>query len=97
MNKFLRTAELLSGARKEAGMSQKKIAYRMGLSSHQFVSNIERARCTVPKKKIKQVADAYEVDVSKIRQSMVFDYAEGIGATVAGTVALASIKREGEE
>jgi transcriptional regulator with XRE-family HTH domain len=58
--------EYLKASRKGAGLSQKSVAYKLGLGNAQFISNIERGLCAIPAKKLKALLKIYKQDSSPV-------------------------------
>lgn len=50
----------------QAGFSQRDVSAAFGLTSMQFISNIERGLCLPPDKMLFRLADMYGVDVKKL-------------------------------
>ena len=48
--------------RREAGLSQQRVAQALGYSSPQFISNLERGTCPIPLNRVRQFIDLYKID-----------------------------------
>ena len=55
-------------------MSQSQLAKAMGNYNYQYISNIERAKCSVPVKSLDAVARCLRIDKEIIITTMVEDY-----------------------
>jgi transcriptional regulator with XRE-family HTH domain len=53
--------EVLKARRLAAGLTQKEVAYEMGYSTAQFISNWERGVAHPPMKSLKKVAQVYRI------------------------------------
>lgn len=62
----MQIGELLKRARKERGLSQHEITFMLGWSSPQFLSNIERGKCSLPPQYFRRVAFLLKLPVSKL-------------------------------
>ncbi|NUM88573.1 MAG: helix-turn-helix transcriptional regulator [Bdellovibrionales bacterium] len=60
MGKFLQSKRL------EKNLSQGEVATRLGYSSPQFISNIERGLCAPPLKKLKQLIQLYDLNGEEV-------------------------------
>lgn len=56
----------LKRGRKLQKLTQNQVSQKLGLSSPQFISNIENGRCVVPFKMLSQLAFLYKLDPVKI-------------------------------
>lgn len=63
---FKTLGTLLRESRERNGFSQKEISSRLGYSSPQFISNIERGLCAPPLNKLKDLIDVYELNPDKV-------------------------------
>lgn len=52
---------MIRDLREAAGLTQKQVAAHMGWGSAQYVSNIERGRCPIPRKGMKRLSRALKV------------------------------------
>jgi transcriptional regulator with XRE-family HTH domain len=57
-------------AREKAGYTQKQISDKLGYSSAQFVSNMERGLCHLPLKAMRRLIDLYELDRNEVLKAM---------------------------
>lgn len=48
------------------GLSQRDVSERLGYTSPQFISNFERGLCLLPLKKLRVLADLYEMDRQEV-------------------------------
>ncbi len=60
MGKFLQSKRL------EMNLSQGEVADKLGYSSPQFISNIERGLCAPPLKKLKQLISLYDLNGEEV-------------------------------
>lgn len=51
------TGKILKQKREKLGLTQREIADHLGYSTAQYISNIERGACEVPKEKIDDLAE----------------------------------------
>lgn len=63
---FKTLGTLLKDSREKNGYSQKEISSRLGYSSPQFISNIERGLCAPPLPKLKQLIEVYKLNPDKV-------------------------------
>lgn len=56
----------LKRKRVEAGITQSDVAKRLGYSTPQFISNIERGLCSPPLKNLRVLVKMYRIPVSEI-------------------------------
>lgn len=73
MKRFHNVAKLMRLKRMELGLSQSQTAKLIGFVRGQFVSNVERALCSVPPKKIESTARVLQVDPSEIINAILED------------------------
>jgi transcriptional regulator with XRE-family HTH domain len=73
MKRFHNVAKLMRLRRIELGLSQSQTAKLIGFVRGQFVSNVERALCSVPPKKIESTAKVLQVDPSEIINAILED------------------------
>ena len=71
---FKHIAKLIRKARVQSGISQVKLSKKMGFKNGQFVSNIERSKCSLPVRKIGDVTSTLKIDKKEIIDAMVKDY-----------------------
>lgn len=76
MKKFNEISKLIKNARRNAKLSQEDIAYLLGYKGlGQYISNIERGKCSLPKKDITRLAIILKINPDEIIQAMIEDYA----------------------
>lgn len=63
---FKTLGNMLKDSREKNGFSQKEISSRLGYSSPQFISNIERGLCAPPLSKLKQLIEVYKLNPDKV-------------------------------
>lgn len=81
-NHFNNIAKLVVEFRNKKGLSQIKVANKLGQVNGQFVSNIERALCSVPYGMAYNVCDILDIPHSKMREAMLADYGERFDASI---------------
>ena len=74
MSNFSNISKLIRHHRKKQRLSQTQLAEAMGDYHYQYISNIERARCSVPVKSLDALARCLRVDKEVIITAMVEDY-----------------------
>lgn len=60
--KYETLGSYLKESRKKAGWTQWDVAKKLGYSSPQFISNVERGLCELPLSKIKKLREALNLD-----------------------------------
>ncbi len=63
---FKTLGHLLKDSREKNDYSQKEISTRLGYSSPQFISNIERGLCAPPLATLKQLIEVYKLNPDKV-------------------------------
>lgn len=61
-----RIGQFLKQHRVKAGLTQSDVAQRLGYTSPQFISNIERGLCSAPVKHLKDFAKMYNLDSEEL-------------------------------
>ncbi len=61
-----RIGQFLKQHRVKAGLTQSDVAQRLGYTSPQFISNIERGLCSAPVKHLKDFAKMYHLDSEEL-------------------------------
>jgi transcriptional regulator with XRE-family HTH domain len=74
MGNFKEIAKLVKEKRIMNNLSQKDISEMLGYKNPQMISNIERAKCSIPEKNIKQLSDALKIEPEWIVWAMIADY-----------------------
>jgi len=72
-------ASIIKEMREKADMTQAVLAEKLGYSSPQFISNVERGICKFPLERIKDFIKHTKGDAAKIRQAYADDYSTSIG------------------
>lgn len=72
--RFKNIASFIKESRLAVGMSQSDLSYALGYKNGQFISNVERAKCGIPAKKMKKVRDILKVSEDDLKQVMMNDY-----------------------
>lgn len=71
---FENIGELTRLSRKEKGLSQLGLGEKLGYGNAQFISNLERGICGLPKKKMKKYCKLLSVSHADIVRVMAEDY-----------------------
>jgi len=61
-----RIGKFLKQHRVKVGLTQSDVAQRLGYTSPQFISNIERGLCSAPIKHLKDFASMYNLDSEEL-------------------------------
>jgi transcriptional regulator with XRE-family HTH domain len=73
---FPSIAKLVKDKRKELRISQYSVSFDLGFQARgQFISNLERGLCSIPKKDIAKLSSILKVDQDEIITAMIEDYA----------------------
>lgn len=70
--------KLLYEARKRIGLSQGQLAKALGLSTAQYISNIERGLCPVPIRKVKKFCKILKIEPKVLTSLMAQDYEQNV-------------------
>ena len=71
---FNNIANLIRNRRQELNISQEELSKKIGYKNGQFISNAERGLCSVPGKKIKELATALKITQDSVVDAMSKDY-----------------------
>lgn len=74
--KLIHTATKTKKARKLKGLSQRELSYKLGFTSGQFVSNVERGLCLYPVKKFRLLSKIIDYDVKKLFADYIRDVSD---------------------
>lgn len=69
---------LVRRAREANAISQSELSNRLGYKNSQFISNVERALCSIPAKKTPILAQVLNIRLDEIKEAMVRDYANNL-------------------
>jgi ribosome-binding protein aMBF1 (putative translation factor) len=72
--RFKNIAALVRKERLEKGVSQNALAQHLGYKNPQFISNVERAKCGIPIKKIKKLREFLLIDYHELESALISDY-----------------------
>lgn len=72
--KFRKIADLTNDLRKNHGLTQAELGKGLGYGNAQFISNLERGVCSLPRKKIKKYCKLLKIDKETVIETMVNDY-----------------------
>ncbi len=70
---FRNIAHVFKEARVKTVYSQSEVSHLLGYSNGQFISNVERALCSVPLKKLVKVCEILKIEPSTIKEAMMRD------------------------
>ena len=70
-DRTIEPGEIVRTARKAAGLSQMTLALELGLTSGQFISNIERGTAPVPPRYVTQLSERLGIDREQLIDSMI--------------------------
>jgi transcriptional regulator with XRE-family HTH domain len=69
-----RIGTFLKQHRVKAGLTQSDVAQKLGYTSPQFISNIERGLCSAPVKHLKDFAKMYNVNTEELIQLLLTEH-----------------------
>jgi len=75
---FKNIARLIRESRELTHWSQTDVALKLGLRQGQFISNVERAKCSIPVYFVPTVSEIIDVPIPVIIDAMVQDYKDGL-------------------
>jgi transcriptional regulator with XRE-family HTH domain len=80
--RFKNIAELVRRKRAETGLSQAEVARKVGykLRCGQFISNIEREKCSIPLNKINKYSEVLRVSREEIKKAILQDFKDHLGS-----------------
>lgn len=82
--KYEYMAKLLNIYREENNLTQSKLAKRLGYTTSQYISNIERGLCSFPIKKFPKLAKVLKIDASLIADAYVNDVIAEVNRVLKG-------------
>ena len=68
---FESVGKILKDARIVQGLSQRDVSLKLGYTSPQFISNIERGLCMPPLKQLKIMIDLYDLNAATVAELIV--------------------------
>lgn len=74
MGSFKEIAKIVKEKRMMNNLSQKDVSVMLGYKNPQMISNIERAKCSIPEKNIKQLSEILKIESEWIVWAMIADY-----------------------
>lgn len=89
---FIHIAKVVRTARERTPYSQSDLSHLLGYKNGQFVSNIERSKCSTPINRVADLAKHLSIDPELIKEAMVKDYSESIDAAVANRLRTLALK-----
>jgi len=75
MKNFKNISKVVKKYREQAGLSQLELAKGIGYKQGQFISNVERAQCSIPENRIKVTSQILEIKPKVLTEAMLADYA----------------------
>lgn len=73
---FPSIAKLVKDKRKQLKISQYSVSFELGFQARgQFISNLERGLCSIPKKDIAKLSEILQIERDEIINAMIEDYA----------------------
>lgn len=72
--KFENIGLAVKEARENKGLTQDQLSKALGYDNGQFISNVERGKCSIPVKKLKKMARKTNVSAEHFVNFMVLDY-----------------------
>lgn len=76
--KYENIASLVYDWRELRKLTQGHVAKRLGYGSSQFISNVERGRCSLPLKKAKKLCKVLDMPYEVLKSAYIADLAEEI-------------------
>lgn len=81
---FVTLGNHLKKKRLESGVSQMEVARKLGYTSPQFVSNVERGLCSFPLNKLKILVDLYKLDREQLTQIILSEHEKDVRRKLGG-------------
>lgn len=78
MKTFNNIATLVRVARNKTTLSQQDLSWKLGYKNGQFISNVERALCSVPLKKAPQLCEVLDINMEHFKDACVQDLKSNI-------------------
>ena len=82
---FKSIGALISTARIKQGVSQEAVALLIGYKNGQFISNVERGKCSIPATRIIQTCRVLQITSTNIKEAMIHDYRRNLNL-ITGTL-----------
>lgn len=82
--KFENMAGLIYDYRGASKLTQLELSQRLGYSTAQFISNIERGKCTFPTSKFKKLSKILKIDAQLLVDAYMCDIKEQLNREVLG-------------
>jgi ribosome-binding protein aMBF1 (putative translation factor) len=74
--RFTHVARIIREARERTPWSQSELSTMLGYKNGQFISNIERGKCSVPIRKVGEICAKMNIPPEKIKEAMLKDLGE---------------------
>lgn len=74
MREFKHIAQTVRVARLNKGISQSELSRALGYKNGQFISNVERGRCSIPPSKLNLLCKAVDIEFRIVLSSLMSDY-----------------------
>ena len=78
IGQFVKDNRIKKTGRNPKGLSQTELSTALGYKNGQFISNVERALCSIPAKKLLVLAEVFSVDAEDIVEIKVADLRRGL-------------------
>ncbi|MBY0415911.1 MAG: helix-turn-helix domain-containing protein [Bdellovibrionales bacterium] len=62
--------------------SQTELSLLLGYKNGQFISNVERGKCSIPLKSLRKVSKTLDIDIEELKEALLQDYSETISAVL---------------
>ena len=91
---FDNVANLVKTARLVEGISQSDVSKKVGYKNAQFISNVERGLCSIPRKNMLPVSRVLKIDPEALLSAMVLDYSMSLGSSLRVQLADEDMRRD---
>lgn len=78
MKKFNHIAQLVKEARVKGNISQTELSHKLKYRNGQFISNIERGICSIPAKRINDLAKVLDLSPKQVADAMINDFTDDV-------------------
>ena len=58
--------------------SQTELSLLLGYKNGQFISNVERGKCSIPLKSLRSISRALDINPEELKEAMIKDYSDTI-------------------
>ncbi len=70
----MKAAKLIRKARKKLGLSQKQVSESLGLTTSQFVSNVELKKSPIPPERVREFCEILELNSKELISAIADDF-----------------------